>query len=340
MASLMMLFPRCAGLSMTATLPSTTAIRGAALAASRCSVRCATTLEGKGTVTAVPPAGAPEADTLPRSKVNALLAEGTAAVGSTVLLKGWVRSVRDQKKFSFVELNDGSSLAGMQVVATSDMPTYGVVGELSTGAACMVVGEVVESKGKGQAIEVKAAEVTLVGSCAAETYPLQKKRHSLEFLRTIAHLRPRSNLFGAVSRVRSSLAQATHAFFASEGFKYVQTPLITASDCEGAGEMFRVTTLDPAALASAAAPAAPAAPKMSDADLAALESQISAQGNVVRAAKEAKKAGEGDKETVDAEVAKLLELKAQLPDADAPPAPAAPDAEVYADDFFGKQALP
>jgi asparaginyl-tRNA synthetase len=133
----------------------------------------------------------------------------------------------------------------MQVVAPGEIATYGVIDQLSTGAACMVVGEVVESKGDGQEIELQASELTLVGACPADTYPLQKKRHSLEFLRTIAHLRPRSNLFGAVSRVRSALAQATHAFFAGEGFAYVQTPLITASDCEGAGEMFRVTTLDP-----------------------------------------------------------------------------------------------
>ena len=174
-----------------------------------------------------------------------LLEEGESAIGRTVLLKGWVRTVRDQKNFSFVEVNDGSSLAGMQVVAMSDIESYGVVGELTTGAAVAVVGEVVASKGKGQTIEVSAQSVELVGACPSDTYPLQKKRHSLEFMRSIAHLRPRSNLFGAISRVRSALAQATHAFFAAEGFRYVQTPLITASDCEGAGEMFRVTTLDP-----------------------------------------------------------------------------------------------
>ena len=193
---------------------ATPLLRPATLAAGRAAasqVRCATTLE---------PAAAAVADaSLPRSKVGKLLTEGKASVGKTVLLKGWVRTVRDLKNFSFVELNDGSSLAGMQVVAPSSIATYDVVDELSTGAACAIVGEVVESQGAGQEIEVRASALELVGSCPADTYPLQKKRHSLEFLRSIAHLRPRSNLFGAVSRVRSSLAQATHAFFASEGFR-------------------------------------------------------------------------------------------------------------------------
>jgi len=167
-------------------------------------------------------------------------------VGQIVLLQGWVRTIRSQKTFSFVEVNDGSSLSGMQVVCPCEISTYNVVQDLNTGAAVSVVGEVVESKGKGQTIEVRASSVELVGACP-NTYPLQKKRHSLEFMRSIAHLRPRSNLFGAVSRVRSALAQATHAFFAAQGFAYVQTPILTASDCEGAGEMFRVTTLDSAA---------------------------------------------------------------------------------------------
>jgi asparaginyl-tRNA synthetase len=245
---MMLLLPRCAGLSVSTAVHRPAAVlRPALLASCRVSghARCSTTLEP----TAAPGAGEPSASSgeLPRSKVGKLLAEGTDAVGRTVLLKGWVRTVRDLKNFSFVEVNDGSSLAGMQVVAQSAIPTYGVIDELSTGAACEVVGEVVASQGKGQAIELAAQELTLVGGCPADAYPLQKKRHSLEFLRTIAHLRPRSNLFGAVSRVRSSLAQATHSFFAEEGFKYVQTPLLTASDCEGAGEMFRVTTLDPTA---------------------------------------------------------------------------------------------
>ena len=178
-----------------------------------------------------------------RQRVAKLLGSGTSQVGKTVVLKGWVRTVRSQKTFSFVELNDGSSLKGVQVVAPSEIGSYGVVEDLTTGCAISVVGEVVESPAKGQSVEVRAQSVELVGGCPGDEYPLQKKRHSLEFLRSIAHLRPRTNTIGAISRVRSALAYATHDFFTSEGFQYVQTPLITASDCEGAGEMFRVTTL-------------------------------------------------------------------------------------------------
>jgi len=280
-------------------------------------------------------------DSLKRRKVASLLAEGEAAIGSQVLLKGWVRTVREQKTFAFVEVNDGSSLAGLQVVAPSDIETYATVNELSTGAAVSVVGEVVASKGKGQVLEVKATSVEMVGECPADTYPLQKKRHSLEFLRSIAHLRPRSNLFGAVSRVRSSLAQGTHRFFGSEGFRYVQTPLITASDCEGAGEMFRVTTLPTTvdAAPGAVAAAEPAPAPRGDA-LAALEAEIATQGAKVREVKEAKKAGTAEKADVDAAVAALLALKAQLEPA-AAPAPAAPSdaSDPYADDFFGRAAF-
>ena len=338
----LLMLPRISSYAVTRASPSTLLRPAAAAAVSR---------GGRALCTVAEPAAAAvasssAADGLKRTKVGPLLKEGASAAGRTVLLKGWVRTVRDLKNFSFVELNDGSSLAGMQVVAVSDLPTYSVIDELSTGAACEIVGEVVESKGAGQAIEVKATELTLVGSCDASTYPLQKKRHSLEFLRTIAHLRPRSNLFGAVSRVRSALAQGTHEFFASEGFKYVQTPLITASDCEGAGEMFRVTTLDPSELAAAAAGAAapPAEPSMSAADLAELESKIAAQGDAVRAVKEKKKEGAAEKADVDAAVAILLDLKSQLPDAEATAAPkaemsASSTAELFAEDFFGKQAF-
>ena len=180
----------------------------------------------------------------PRRKVKDI---GEAAIGDTVVLKGWVRSVRGQKAFSFIDLNDGSSMNGMQVVAKAELDTYDVVGALSTGAALAVEGEVKASPAKGQTVELAATRLELVGACPAEgpdAYPLQKKRHTLEFLRTIAHLRPRTNTVANIARVRSTLAQATHAFFANEGFRYVQTPLITASDCEGAGEMFQVTTLD------------------------------------------------------------------------------------------------
>lgn len=303
------------------------AAAAATAAASRSThLRCAA-------VEAAPPA----TDELKRQKVAALLEHGSSVIGSTVLIKGWVRTVRDQKTFSFVEVNDGSSLAGIQVVAQSSMDGYEAVQSLTTGAAVAIVGEVVASKGKGQEIEIQAGSVEVVGECDAKTYPLQKKRHSLEFLRSIAHLRPRSNLFGAVSRVRSTLAQATHAFFASEGFRYVQTPLLTASDCEGAGEMFRVTTLDPTAMSSPAA--MPAPQLMSDDERTSIEAQIKEQGEAVRAVKEAKKAGEADKAAVDAAVAELLALKAKLEPAAASTAPSAPSADAYADDFFGKQAF-
>ena len=163
-------------------------------------------------------------------------------IGKIIKVQGWVRTVRDQKKFSFIEINDGSTLSGIQAVAQSEIPTYKTVQELTTGASVEVIGIVVLSQGKGQAYEVQASEVSLIGECSNE-YPLQKKRHSTEFLRSIAHLRCRTNTVSAISRVRSALAYATHNFFHNEGFVYLQSPLITTSDCEGAGEMFRVTTL-------------------------------------------------------------------------------------------------
>mgnify|MGYP003872582279 CR=1 FL=1 len=159
-----------------------------------------------------------------------------------VLLGGWVRTRRDNKGFSFLELNDGSCLAGIQVVADAGIPGYERIAEFTTGASAMVEGALVPSPAAGQKWEVKAAALRLIGGADA-TYPLQKKGHTLEFLRTIAHLRPRSNLFGAVFRTRSRLAWAVHEFFQRRDFVYVHTPIITASDCEGAGEMFRVTTL-------------------------------------------------------------------------------------------------
>lgn len=165
-------------------------------------------------------------------------------VGSTVTVNGWVRSVRDQKAFAFVDVNDGSSLAGLQVVVDAGTDAFEVVPELTTGCSVSAVGTVVESLGKGQRYELKASELRVLGT-ADSSYPLQKKRHSPEFLRTIAHLRPRTNLIGAMSRVRSVLATSTHAFFAAEGFLYLNSPIITGSDCEGAGEMFRVTTAIP-----------------------------------------------------------------------------------------------
>lgn len=171
---------------------------------------------------------------------------GTSSlIGHEVNVKGWVRTVRNQKTFSFIEINDGSTLSNFQVVATPDIPGYSqLLGQLSTGVSLSVTGTLVESPGKEQPIEMHAKEVVIIGKCDPESYPLQKKRHTFEFLRTIAHLRPRTNTIGAVARVRNSISYATHRFFQERGFLYVQTPIITASDCEGAGEMFRVTTLD------------------------------------------------------------------------------------------------
>jgi asparaginyl-tRNA synthetase len=161
----------------------------------------------------------------------------------SILLQGWVRTRRDAKAFSFIELNDGSSLKGIQVIADAGLPDYVHIQKANTGASIEVRGKLVPSKGQGQQWEVVAEKFTVLGEADA-TYPLQKKGHTLEFLREIAHLRPRSNLFGAVFRVRSRLAYAVHQFFQERNFFYVHTPIITASDAEGAGDMFRVTTLD------------------------------------------------------------------------------------------------
>lgn len=163
-----------------------------------------------------------------------------------VSIKGWVRTVRKQKTLAFVEVNDGSSLSGIQCVLLFDEideSSKEEINKLTTGCSVEVRGKIVESKGK-QAFELVSSNLRIVGECPSDTYPLAKKRHSLEYLRTIAHLRPRTNTVAAVARVRSTLAGAIHRFFQDSGFVYVQTPLITASDCEGAGEMFRVTTMD------------------------------------------------------------------------------------------------
>ena len=174
-----------------------------------------------------------------RKSVKHLLASESAE--SSVELSGWVRTRRNSKEFSFVELNDGSCLQGIQVIIDAGIPGSDQVSKMNTGASVSVVGELVESPGKGQSWEVRATEVSLLGE-APEDFPLQKKGHSPEFLRSIAHLRPRTNLYGAVFRMRSRLAYAVHRFFNEREFTYVHTPIITASDCEGAGEMFRVTT--------------------------------------------------------------------------------------------------
>jgi asparaginyl-tRNA synthetase len=159
-----------------------------------------------------------------------------------VIVQGWVRTRRDAKGFSFFEINDGSCLANLQVVVNEGTPANAEITHILTGASVIIEGALVPSPAAGQKWEVHASRVELVGPADA-TYPLQKKGHTLEFLRTIAHLRPRSNLFGAIFRTRSRLAHAVHQFFQERDFVYVHTPIITTSDCEGAGEMFRVTTL-------------------------------------------------------------------------------------------------
>ena len=159
-----------------------------------------------------------------------------------VLIKGWVRTRRDAKDFSFIEVNDGSCLKNIQIVAGSTLSNYQEVARLSTGSAVVVYGKLVESMGSGQQWEIIADRVEIV-NLAPESYPLQKKRHTDEFLRTIAHLRPRTNKYGAAFRIRSELSYAIHKFFRDKDFKYIHSPIITGSDCEGAGELFRVTTL-------------------------------------------------------------------------------------------------
>lgn len=168
-----------------------------------------------------------------------------ADIGKKVTLKGWIKTLRQSKSCSFVDLNDGSNFNGLQVVVDAKLPRYDLIlSQLTTGASIAVTGQLVASPGKEQTFELKAEQVDLIGACPAQDYPLQKKHHTLEFLRTIAHLRPRTNTIGAVARVRNSLAYATHRFFQGRGFNYVMTPIITGSDCEGAGQMFQVTTLD------------------------------------------------------------------------------------------------
>src|SRR5207253_5229545 len=169
--------------------------------------------------------------------------QSTAPIDS-IQVQGWVRTRRDSKDFSFIELNDGSALRNLQIIAKNTLPNYSAVQRLTTGVSITVSGALVPSQGRGQNWELIANKIEIVGT-TDDSYPLQKKGHTPEFLREIAHLRPRSNLFSSVFRVRSRLAFAVHQFFQDKGFHYVHTPIITASDCEGAGELFRVTTLDP-----------------------------------------------------------------------------------------------
>jgi asparaginyl-tRNA synthetase len=181
-------------------------------------------------------------------KISVAEARREQAVGKQVQLQGWVRTRRDSKGgFSFLEINDGSSQGNVQVIAEAKLPNYdSEIKHLTTGASVTVVGEVRKSPAKGQLTEVHAQSVTVHGTADPETYPLQKKGHSFEFLRTKAHLRPRTNTFGAVARLRNQVSRSIHEFFQERGFLYVHTPIITASDCEGAGELFRVSTLNPA----------------------------------------------------------------------------------------------
>jgi asparaginyl-tRNA synthetase len=159
-----------------------------------------------------------------------------------ILVKGWVRTRRNSKNFSFLEINDGSCLKNIQVIADNALSNYGNIARLSTGSAVAVSGKLIESKGSGQKWEMIAKNIEII-SVAPETFPLQKKRHTDEYLRTIAHLRPRTNKYGAAFRIRSELSYAIHKFFKDRGFQYIHSPIITGSDCEGAGELFRVTTL-------------------------------------------------------------------------------------------------
>ncbi len=161
-----------------------------------------------------------------------------------VTIKGWVKTRRGSKKFSFLEISDGSTPENIQVIADSTLPNYSDVEKLSVGCCVRIQGKLVQSPGKGQSAEVQASELHVYGWADPEQYPLQKKSTSLEFLRQVAHLRPRTDTFGAVFRVRNALAYAIHKFFQDRGFVYVHTPIITASDCEGGAEMFQVSTLD------------------------------------------------------------------------------------------------
>lgn len=176
-----------------------------------------------------------------RSKVKDLL---RMQAGQKVLAKGWVRTKRGNKEIAFIALNDGSTIKNIQIVVDKNARTEAVLAKVTTGACIGVTGDLVESVGSGQDVEIKADEITVYGTCDPVRYPLQKKDTSFEYLRTVAHLRPRTNTFGAVFRLRSQMAFAIHEYFHSKGFVYLNTPLITAADAEGAGQMFQVTTLD------------------------------------------------------------------------------------------------
>jgi asparaginyl-tRNA synthetase len=178
------------------------------------------------------------------NSINKILATGE--VGATITVKGWIRSKRESKGFAFVDVNDGSCMGNIQVVIAQTIADYAAqIKRLSTGASVEIQGNLVASPAKGQRVELQATTLEIFGESDPETYPLQKKRHSFEFLREIGHLRPRTNTLGAVFRVRNACAAAVHQFFQEKSFLWVHTPIISASDCEGAGEMFNVTTLNP-----------------------------------------------------------------------------------------------
>ena len=177
---------------------------------------------------------------LTRTKVKDLL---KAAPGQEVLAKGWVRTKRGNKQIKFIALNDGSTVNNIQVVADTSLFDESLLAKVTTGASLAVKGSLVESLGSGQAVEIQAKEIEVIGECDPMRYPLQKKDTSLEYLRTVAHMRPRTNTFGAILRIRHAMAFAIHKFFNDKGFVYLNTPLITESDAEGAGDMFQVTTL-------------------------------------------------------------------------------------------------
>lgn len=179
-----------------------------------------------------------------RLRITELLAKSAEYVGKEIDVKGWVRTRRGNKNVQFVALNDGSTIKNLQIVFDLSNFSEEDLKPITTGASIHVQGDLVESQGKGQTIELQAKELEIYGTASVEDYPLQKKGHTLEFLREKAHLRPRTNTFGAVLRIRHALAFAVHKFFNDKGFYYFHTPLITASDCEGAGAMFQVTTLD------------------------------------------------------------------------------------------------
>ncbi|MBQ9462688.1 MAG: asparagine--tRNA ligase [Bacteroidales bacterium] len=176
-----------------------------------------------------------------RKKVIDLLRE---EAGTEVLAKGWVRTKRGNKEIAFIALNDGSTIKNIQIVVDKNSETEPLLAKISTGTCIGVRGKLVESVGSGQAVEIRASEIIVYGECDPMRYPLQKKDTSFEYLRTVAHMRPRTNTFGAILRLRSQMAFAIHEYFHSRGFVYLHTPLITASDAEGAGNMFQVTTLD------------------------------------------------------------------------------------------------